>query len=1470
MKKWLFLLLLTISAQAQFSKTHYIPPLSASQSVVPEDQYLYISTPSVTPVNFRITNLGSTLVEGTVSRNDPFVYFIGIGPATQLFTDRTEIGSVVGNRGFVVEAEDLIYVTARVIAGNGNQAGMLVSKGLAALGTQFRIGAMLNTLTQGYQPIHHTFISILATENNTTVTFSDITANVQLINDSSGNSPAPVVLNSGESYVLAVEGGWDPNRDGLIGTLVSSDKPIAVNCGSFGGTNGGMNNIDTGFDQIVSAERTGTEYIFIRSTGMDDVERVLVVAHEDDTQVFFNGNTSPAATLLAGEYMTFTGGDFDANGNLYVQASKKVFAYQSIGDNGRPDQANQELFFVPPLSCETPRIIDNIPDVELVGSRQFIGRVTIITEIGSALEFVVDGITYPLNGLPPFVNVAGPNPVTGNASYETYVITGLSGDVSVISTGQLYLASYGSSNAATFGGFYSGFTFKPEIAFDPIDVAASTCIPNITLSVSPITAFDAFQWYFNDAPIAGANSRSFVPAVPGYYYVSATISACGTTLISDKIPVSSCPADSDNDGSNDNIDFDFDQDGIANCVESLGDASFNLSNPLSGTINSGAPGTFTGSFPTAVGAPAAVPFTGYANGEFTSTVSPGKGNTVVYSIALSTPMSIALLYADATGVGSEATSESEFIISVPPNRTISVLNPDNQLLIDTNYDGIYESDILNFSSFEIRFRLNAGVLPIGTGTFSFRANDAASLTYTHRNLVDSNANVASFKIVAQCVAKDSDGDGIPDQLDLDSDNDTIPDSIEAQGSTTVAFTGNDADENGIDDVFGTGINADSDADGVPNAIDLDSDNDGNFDLTEGNSLAADTNNNGVADGTAGAFGTNGLLNSVESAGAISFTVPDTDSDGIFNYVDFDSDADGCEDVIEAGFNDANNDGQLDGIGPVSTAGTVVGAGGYTAPGTLYVTSNPIVITTQPLDNPGCEARSATFFVDAGAFATIQWQVSTDGGNIFSAISNGSLYTGANSATLTITNVLASMDGYQFRALIFVPGNTCGAFSDAATLSVNPIPPVIAATLVQCDLGTAPDGLTVFNLNQATSLFSADLSTVNVGYFTNVSDAENNVNALSATYANTSNPQQIFVRSTVIATGCYSISTLNLQVNLQPNINLTVAPQCDDDGIEDGFYSFDLTALGIPASDLRFFTTTDDALLEENAIVNPSGFQNPQPYIPITIYARTESGNVCTRIYAITLQVLPLPAVDANEELEPQLVCVNTPTFNTVIDAGLSAGINPADYTYQWYFVNTPIPGATGSELTVNVEGDYKVVVTAPNGCTKTRFVPVVVGSTAIIENIEVTDLVENNTILITLAPNSFGDYVYALDYPNAWQTSNFFANVPMGNHIVYVKDLNGCPIASQLVSVLGIPPYFTPNGDGYNDTWNVKGTGPGSEAGLTVKIFDRYGKFLKQIGALGEGWDGTFNGRPLPSDDYWYVVIFEDGTISRGHFTLKR
>ena len=103
--------------------------------------------------------------------------------------------------------------------------------------------------------------------------------------------------------------------------------------------------------------------------------------------------------------------------------------------------------------------------------------------------------------------------------------------------------------------------------------------------------------------------------------------------------------------------------------------------------------------------------------------------------------------------------------------------------------------------------------------------------------------------------------------------------------------------------------------------------------------------------------------------------------------------------------------------------------------------------------------------------------------------------------------------------------------------------------------------------------------------------------------------------------------------------------------------------------------------------------------------------------------------------------------------------------------------------------------------------------------------------------------------------------------MVTVQDKNGCGLDTEEVHLLNYANFFTPNGDGYNDNWHVEFAE--SEPKFEAKIFDRYGKLLKVLGNI-VFWDGTVNGKLLPSDDYWFCVTRNDGKIYKGHFALKR
>ena len=198
----IFILLVSLNCFAQFSKTHYIPPLTSNTStgVTPQDHYIYISTPSVQEVKFKILLIGGATVSGIVSKSKPYRYSIGSGVNTQLFESSNNIGKIT-NKGFIIESEGLIYANIRTNSGGYNQAGGLVAKGNSALGKRFRAGAMLNSSNiSGLL----NFFSVLATENNTKITISNIPNGTILSNGTSFTGPETIDLNKNESYILAI------------------------------------------------------------------------------------------------------------------------------------------------------------------------------------------------------------------------------------------------------------------------------------------------------------------------------------------------------------------------------------------------------------------------------------------------------------------------------------------------------------------------------------------------------------------------------------------------------------------------------------------------------------------------------------------------------------------------------------------------------------------------------------------------------------------------------------------------------------------------------------------------------------------------------------------------------------------------------------------------------------------------------------------------------------------------------------------------------------------------------------------------------------------------------------------------------------------------------------------------------------------------------------------------------------------
>ncbi len=473
---------------------------------------------------------------------------------------------------------------------------------------------------------------------------------------------------------------------------------------------------------------------------------------------------------------------------------------------------------------------------------------------------------------------------------------------------------------------------------------------------------------------------------------------------------------------------------------------------------------------------------------------------------------------------------------------------------------------------------------------------------------------------------------------------------------------------------------------------------------------------------------------------------------------------------------------------------------------------------------------------------------------------------ADDNTNPFPNLYTNTTAYSEEIFVRIENdNNTDCFStDSFTLTVNDAPEANNSIIIQCDEDGIPEGFTTFNINQIFDDITGGSSDRSINYFLSIADATNNENEIDGdNFNNFFNPQTVYALVTNTVTDCTNIAEITLEVSLTSSNNAFLF-QCDDDGTEDGFFNFNLSDAnadvlnGLPANlDLVYYETYNNALVEQNPLAN--NYTNTIPFNQI-IFARVENANACFGISEVELTVFELPNVETEFET---FYCLNFFPEPITLTGGI-IGDSPSNYFYDWS------TGETTSEILVNEPGTYTVRVTNTDGCFKNRTVTVLPSNIATFTNIEIVDASQNN--IITVFVTGEGDYEYAIDDVNGpYQDSNVFEDVNSGLHTIYVRDKkNNCGIVDDLISVIGFPKFFTPNGDTYNETWQVSGISEQFQANTTIFIFDRYGKLLKELDPLSPGWDGTFNGENLPTSDYWFFVNLEDGRTFKNHFTLKR
>ncbi len=458
----------------------------------------------------------------------------------------------------------------------------------------------------------------------------------------------------------------------------------------------------------------------------------------------------------------------------------------------------------------------------------------------------------------------------------------------------------------------------------------------------------------------------------------------------------------------------------------------------------------------------------------------------------------------------------------------------------------------------------------------------------------------------------------------------------------------------------------------------------------------------------------------------------------------------------------------------------------------------------------------------------------------------------------------------------------------------------------------------------------------VVFYTTQQDAENEVNEIRnpndfqnitslTTFPadfNTDDPaiQTIFFK--IFDNGgnmCSSVfSTFQLFIYPEPNIPLNISDYSDCDNTTDtdaddaNGRNGDITlknkipeilANYQPAEfadfSVTFYSSLADAQANNTALaIDENKFENITNNQ--TIYVRVENTKntpvacVHTRLsFNINIKPLPSFTVMGEENVDdPQIVCLN----NTPLT--IEAENPAATYKYEWKDENGALLG-TSRTLDVSTAGKYSVTATdqAPPevACSRTRTIVVKESNVATLLESYVTIIDEANNIgsqdkiSVSIDTNSNnlgpGDYQFAIrndDNGNripaiGFQDEPLFENLEGGIYTLIVNDKNGCSPDTQLqISVIQFPKFFTPNGDGKNDTWVIKGANKTFYPNSSINIFNRFGKLVAQIPIDGNGWNGTYNGKLLSSDDYWFNVQLipadtsKQPILKKGHFSLLR
>lgn len=540
MKKFCLFIFVIISSliSAQMDVEHWFAPMGSNYPSSQNFQAVYLSTSETTKFKVKIFSGNIEIGEVEISKGNPGRFEI---PRDYIITEEPIDRMIKLNKGLHLTGEKKFFANLRFSV--QNHAEIVTSKGLAGVGKTFYLGAPPVQRGSGSGATSNHTVSVIATENGTSVTLSGYQPDLIFTNDATQTSEKTFTLNKGESYILEVNNDSQALNQGLIGAKIESDKPVSVSNGSFSGRIGD-NGIDIFMDQAIPVERTGEEFIVMSGNGRIEnssdssvMEKTLIIATVPGTEVFLNGNISSTPDFVLakpGDYrliessLYFPADTADNVFGLHLKTSEKAYVYQLLAGSSDNELASGGMNIIPALSCFLPSSINEISNVDenpvyssYSGGSGGIGliehhnvKLNLIAQAGS--DLYVNGSK---DGL------LGPFTVPGTNEWEVYSLLGAKGNITVTNSYNKAVTAgiAGGSENVGFGGYFAGFSSVPVIT------KSGDCAKGQLLQVDDI--YDEYKWEYSPDNIAWENYTGSGAAINpdakfGYYRCTVTKYSC--------------------------------------------------------------------------------------------------------------------------------------------------------------------------------------------------------------------------------------------------------------------------------------------------------------------------------------------------------------------------------------------------------------------------------------------------------------------------------------------------------------------------------------------------------------------------------------------------------------------------------------------------------------------------------------------------------------------------------------------------------------------------------------------------------------------------------------------------------------------------------------------------------------------------------------------------------------------------------